>query len=97
MRLARVKEMTTSGPVEANRANLLGVLLGTDGINNVRFSCHNGTSSSDQKVVPSATYDAAALGLNGVMFTFLVHCPNGIYFNEESGTNYECIVYYETY
>ena len=97
MRLARSKEMTTSGQVETGRANLLGVLLGTDGINNVRFSCHNGESNSDQKVVPSTTYDAAALGLNGVMFTFLVHCPNGIYYNQESGSNYEVIVYYETY
>lgn len=97
MRLARSLEMIDSGQVEAGRANLLGVLLGTDGINNVRFSCHNGVSNTDQKVVPSASYDATALGLNGVMFTFLVHCPAGIYFNEESGSNYEAIIYYETY
>jgi hypothetical protein len=97
MRLARSLEMTTSGQVSVSRANLLGVLLGTDGINNVRFSCHNGVANTDQKVVPSSTYDATALGLNGVMFTFLVHCPAGIYFSEESGSNYECIVYYETY
>ena len=97
MRLARYETMTDSGQVQAARANLLGYILGTDGVTNVRMSIHNGASASDPIVKPTITYDAAALGANGAMFTFLAHCPGGVYFNKVSGANFELTVYYETY
>ena len=79
------------------RAYLLGFLLGTDGVNNPRFSLHHGTANTDEEKVPSTTYDAAAHGANGVMFTFRTPCSGGIFFNDEAGINYECIVYYQPY
>jgi hypothetical protein len=97
MRLARVVKLTGSDQAVTGRANLLGFLLGTDGLTNVRFSIHNGTANTDEEVVPSCTYDATAYGLNGAMFGFTLYCPDGIYFNEESGANYELLLYYEQF
>jgi hypothetical protein len=91
------KKMETSGQVTPLRAHLLGFLVGTDGVNDPRFSIHNGTANTDEEKVPSTTFDASALGANGAMFTFRTPCADGIYFNEEAGANYECIVYYQPY
>lgn len=97
MRIAQYRTMTGSGQVYAKRCNLLGFLLGMDGINDTRFALHHGTGSGDEKCVPSATYDAAALGINGAEKPYLVYCPSGLYFNAEAGANFECIVYFETF
>ena len=87
-------ERTSSGQVTSKESFLLGVLLGTDGVNDVRFSMHNGTDNGDPEVIPSCTYDASALGMNGVMLPFNAYCPDGIYLNVESGSNYEIVTFY---
>jgi hypothetical protein len=95
MRRGDSKEMNASGQVVAGPHNLLGYLLGTDAVNDPRFSIHNGTDETGKKVVPSITYDASQMGANGAMFSFFIPCMKGIYFYKESGVNDECMVYYE--
>jgi len=95
MRRASSEKMTSSGQVVAGAHNLLGFLLGTDGVNDPRFSIHDGTDETGTEKIPSTTYDASQLGANGAMFTFYLPCMNGIYFYKESGSNDECIIYFE--
>lgn len=95
MRRGNSKVMLTTGPVVSGAHNLLGFLIGTDGVNDPRFSLHNGEDETGKEVVPSTTYDASQLGANGAMFSFYLPCMDGIYFYKESGANDEVIVYYE--
>ena len=98
--MARIKEskavkMTASGQAVDEACFLLGVLLGTDTVNDVSFSIHDGTDNTGDELIPTTTYDAAQYGLSGVMFPYRVRALNGLYFYEASGSNYECIIFYE--
>ena len=95
MRRATTKKMTASGQVAEGPHNLLGYLLGTDGVNDPKFSVHDGEDETGEEKIPSITYDASQLGANGAMFTFYIPCMDGIYFYRESGANDETIFYYE--
>jgi hypothetical protein len=97
-RKALAAKLTASGVVGVSGAAsfLVGVLLGTDTVNDVSFSIHDGTDNTGTELVPTTTYDASQYGLNGVMFPYRVNAPNGLYFNEVSGSGYECIIFYET-
>lgn len=57
-----------------------GYLIGMDGSNDptVTVHDHNAAAAAGPEVVPSNTYDASALGVNGVMFPERVEMKNGI-------------------
>jgi hypothetical protein len=98
--MARIKEaksveVTASVQAVNEPCFLLGVLLGTDTVNDVSFSIHDGTDNTGSELIPTTTYDAAQYGLSGVMFPFRVVASTGLYFNEHSGSGYECIIFYE--
>lgn len=97
MRIATPSNKTAAGAVTANAAFLTLFLLGMDGVNDVKCSIHNGTADTDPVVIPQNTYDAQAFGLNGVALTVRIPCPDGIYFDVDSGSNYEAVIGYEEY
>ena len=54
-----------------------GFTLGTDGINDPTITVTDGASGAE--IIPTATYDASALGLNGALLGgHLVDAPNGV-------------------
>jgi len=56
-----------------------GYLVGCDGSNDPTVSIYdNATAASGTELIPTATYDASALGMNGAMFPEAVMAANGI-------------------
>ena len=74
--------LTSSAAVHSGACFLGSVLIGTDGVNDPVVAVYNNTSASDAtRVVPSVTYDASVLGLNGVVLEFAMYCDTGLYVN----------------
>lgn len=70
---------TASGVVYAYPCIFHGFLIGTDGVNDPTITFYDHASAaSGQEIVPTATYDASALGLNGVTGMYQYYA-NGIY------------------
>ena len=68
-----------SGVVCANPCIFHGYLVGTDGVNDVTVTLFDKASAaSGEEIVPTATYDASAGGINGAT-GMNVRCVNGIY------------------
>jgi hypothetical protein len=85
--------VTESGLVYSGKCILRGFTLGTDGVNDPAIVIYDGTSASGTEVVPTATYDASLLGLNGA--TGLHHyCANGIYVGITCAGSVKVTVYY---
>jgi hypothetical protein len=57
-----------------------GFLLGLDGTNDPTITFYdNATEASGEEIIPTNTYDASILGLNGAMLPAPKYCQNGIY------------------
>lgn len=71
-------------------------MLGMDGTNDPTVTIYDhATAASGNEVVPTNTYDASALGANGVMFPERVACENGIVVDVVlGGGNLEVTLYY---
>ncbi|MHA2135396.1 MAG: hypothetical protein ACW99J_16165 [Candidatus Thorarchaeota archaeon] len=87
---------TTDGSVTTKAAYLAGVLIGKDGSNDPVITVYNDSDAATaaNKVVPTNTYDASALGMDGVMLGFALRCDNGIYVDVDSLGTGEVIFYY---
>jgi len=72
-----VKDYGTSNAVK--RVVLSSMLIGTDGVNDPAVTVYNGTDNTGQEIVPTATYDASQLGINGFILIYAKRCPDGIY------------------
>jgi len=73
-------KLTASGIATSDPCNLRGMLIGTDGANDPTITVYDNTAASGDEVVPTATYDSSALGLNGVTLPGDgARCENGIY------------------
>jgi hypothetical protein len=71
-------KITTTGIIHTGPCEFRGFLMGTDGVNDPTITIYNGINNTGQEVVPTATYDAAIMGLNGV--TGKTHyCNTGLY------------------
>jgi len=55
-----------------------GFLVGTDGVNDPEITIYNNTAATGEKVIPTNTYDAALLGINGVT-GISQYCDKGLY------------------
>jgi len=77
--LAFPTKMTSSGIVTAKSAELWGVLIGCDGVNDPTITIYNGTDNSGNEIVPTNTYDASILGINGAILPFGLYAPDGLY------------------
>lgn len=80
MKLANVVLMTASGIVTSKDAYLLGMQIGTDGVNDPTITIYKGTAAvQGNELVPTATYDAAKEGIQGFVAAYLKGAPSGIY------------------
>ena len=81
MKLATAVYFNASGILYSSACTLVGFLLGLDGTNDPTITFYNAQSAvSETDIIPTCTYDASALGLNGVMPGAMeIDCPNGIY------------------
>ena len=79
--MARVRTsfLTASGIVAASHAGLVSMHVGMDGTNDPSITIHKGQDSSGEEVVPTNSYDADKLGLNGFESYHIKDCPGGIY------------------
>jgi hypothetical protein len=61
------KLLTQSGKVTELSGHLYGVLIGTDGSNDPTVTFYDDAGPvQGSEIIPTVTYDASALGLNGV-------------------------------
>ena len=60
---------------------LFSLLIGTDGVNDPVVSVYDYTDATlpATRIVPSNTYDASVLGLNGVVFKYAKEFNTGLY------------------
>jgi hypothetical protein len=61
------KILTADGLVFTGRCVIHGVLVGTDGTNDVTVALHNSLDNSGDKIIPSITIDAANDGYGGLL------------------------------
>lgn len=91
------KKLTASGVITAKSAWFYGFLLGMDGGNDQAITIFdNASEASGIEVAPTNTYDASALGLNGVIIPYRVHCLNGIYVLISGGGAVEITVFHKS-
>lgn len=87
---------TASGLVHSGPCIFQGFILGTDGTNDPAITIYNSVAASGSEVVPTATYDASLLGLNGVTG---MHqwCDTGLYIGITCDGTVEVSVQYIPY
>ena len=91
---ATSKVLTASGLVTKGRAKILGMLIGMDGVNDPTITVYDGLDNSGEVKIPTSTYDASALGLNGVEKSYLLRCATGIYVEISGLGSGEVVIYY---
>lgn len=87
---------TASGLVHAGPCIFQGFVIGTDGTNDPSITIYNNIAGSGQEVVPTATYDASALGLNGAT-GFHQWCDTGLYVSITCSGSVEVAIQYIPY
>jgi acyl-[acyl carrier protein]--UDP-N-acetylglucosamine O-acyltransferase len=75
---------TASGLVYTGPCILQGFTIGTDGANDPEITFYNSLTASGTKVIPTVTYDASALGINGVTGIHQ-YCDIGLYVEIDVG------------
>jgi hypothetical protein len=76
---AIVKTVTVSGTIITKSAVLLGMQVGTDSANDPTITVYDGINNGGNEIVPTTTYDASALGLNGFVCPYSKKAYSGIY------------------
>lgn len=79
MIIAKTAKLTESGQAYLGECVLLDILIGMDATNDPSVSVFDGTDSSGAEKLPTNTYDASKLGLNGVVWQFARKMDTGIY------------------
>lgn len=72
---------TESTLIHTGPGFLFSMLIGTDTINDPVVSIHdalNGDTAANE-IIPSNTYDASVLGINGLVLHFAKHFSTGLY------------------
>ncbi len=82
---AVVITVSSSQIITSNSAVLMGMQVGTDGVNDPTITVYDGVDNSGNEIVPTTTYDASALGISGFVAAYAKRAYNGIYV-EISGT-----------
>lgn len=85
--------VTSSALVYTGACIFHGILMGTDGVNDPTITVYNNTSAAGNKVIPTATYDASLLGINGVT-GMKQNCNNGLYVEITCAGSVEVVVQY---
>lgn len=96
--VSKVTRLTASGLVFTGHVYLAALLIGTDGTNDPVVAVYDDVDgdTAGNKIIPANTYDASALGLNGVVFPFMLDCTTGIYVTiSDLGTGEVMVAYRE--
>ena len=91
---AKHSKKTVSGVIITGESHFFGFTLGTDGINDPTVTLYDNTAASGDEIVPTTTYDASALGLNGMLLGNPLYCANGIYVELSAAGTKEIVIYY---
>jgi len=94
MEEARATKKTSSASVTTKGANIYGMLLGTDGVNDPAITVYDGIDNTGVEIIPTTTYDASALGLNGFMGPFKIRAHSGIYIEITCAGTVEVITFW---
>jgi len=90
------KKVSTTQIVTDRSCRLMGFLVGTDGTNDPTITMYDGIATSGNEVVPTNTYDASFLGLNGFMIGDVgIKCDHGLYCEITCAGAVEVVVYYK--
>jgi len=75
------KRLTASGLIYTGKGFLFSMLIGTDAVNDPVVSVYDYTDATlaATRILPSNTYDASVLGLNGVVFQYAKEFNTGLY------------------
>ena len=94
-RLSHTKA-TETGAVCASPGYLGGILIATDGANDITVTVHdNASAASGNEIVPSTPIDASAKGFNGFMLGgSVVRFDNGLYLTLTGDGSHEITFYY---
>jgi hypothetical protein len=95
MNACRTTKLSASGIAYTGRVLLCHIFVGTDGANDPELTVYDGITTAGTEIVPTATYDASALGLNGFTLTVPIDCKTGIYVEITCGGTVEIIIGYE--
>jgi len=80
--MAVCHKIAASALVKTGYSKLVGVLLSTDTVNDPVITVYDDlTNTVGKEVVPTNTYDASAMGLNGAWFGHegAIECRTGVY------------------
>lgn len=89
-------KLSATGQAYTGKCILHGYIIGTDGTNNPTITIYDGTSTSGEEIIPTAEYDAAALGVNGVVLSenASIECKTGIYVSITTSGTCEVVAIY---
>ena len=89
------KKILTTQIVVNRPCRLMGFLIGTDGTNDPTITVYDGTTNSGDEIVPTNTYDASILGLNGFMLDGMgIGAYDGLYCEITCSGVVEVVIYY---
>ena len=87
--------LTESGIAVQSNCVIYGFLLGMDGVNDPTITIYSNTTNSGLEVVPTNTFDASALGVNGVILPSSgIRCSKGIYVEITCSGSCEVTIFY---
>ncbi len=96
MRKALTKQLSTSGIVHTGHANIVGMLIGTDGVNDPSVILYDGVDNSGEPKTPAADQPSTQAGYFGFMPGDLaIPCQEGIYCDIVCAGTVDVIVYYD--
>jgi len=96
MGVVRSKELEASGMAFTGESILSHMLLGTDGTNDPEITIYDGLDNTGVEKVPTTTYDASALGLNGFTLHHVLEFQTGIYVEITCGGTVEVCIGYKS-
>ncbi len=74
--------LTATTQVHDGEGFIFSMLIGSDTVNDPVVAIHDcatGDQAAGNQIVPSATYDASILGINGVVFKISKQFTSGLY------------------
>jgi len=88
-------KVTASGIAVTQACDFRGMLIGTDSSNDPEISFYDSQDTSGNEPIPTATYDASVMGLNGVTLPGDgIRCENGLYVEITCAGNVEVTVFW---
>jgi hypothetical protein len=88
-------KLSSSGMAYTGECILTHMLIGTDGVNDPTITIYDGVDNTGIEKVPTTSYDASALGLNGFTLSFPFEFKTGIYVEITCGGTVEVICGYK--